>query len=194
MTKLNIATYIECTVAEGPGKRFAIWTQGCLKRCVGCCNPHMQPLKPTNIISVDYLMQLITYTVKNNNIEGITIQGGEPFLQARGLSDIAERCRDLGLSVFVFSGYTLTELENKNDQYVNKFIDNIDVLIDGEYIFEETDDNRNWIGSTNQNIHFLSGFYKKDVFSNELLNEIDISIFKDKVIVNGKPFLTINKP
>ena len=38
MAWLNIAKMIDVTQAEGPGLRTAIWVQGCLKRCVGCCN------------------------------------------------------------------------------------------------------------------------------------------------------------
>ena len=38
MAWLNVAKIIDVTQAEGPGLRTAIWVQGCLKRCVGCCN------------------------------------------------------------------------------------------------------------------------------------------------------------
>ena len=38
MAWINLAKIIELTEAEGPGLRTAIWVQGCLKRCKGCCN------------------------------------------------------------------------------------------------------------------------------------------------------------
>ncbi|WP_300370029.1 4Fe-4S cluster-binding domain-containing protein [Brachyspira sp.] len=41
---LNIDSIRECTESEGIGKRFAIWTQGCMKRCRNCCNTQMQPI------------------------------------------------------------------------------------------------------------------------------------------------------
>ncbi|RME67683.1 MAG: 4Fe-4S cluster-binding domain-containing protein, partial [Nitrospirae bacterium] len=38
---LNLADIVECTEAEGPGRRFALWVQGCPIRCQGCWNRHM---------------------------------------------------------------------------------------------------------------------------------------------------------
>ena len=36
---MQIAQVVPVTEAEGPGKRFAVWFQGCPLRCPGCCNP-----------------------------------------------------------------------------------------------------------------------------------------------------------
>ncbi len=51
MPLLNIANIVEATEAEGPGLRFVVWVQGCLKRCQGCCNPELLKIKPTHIFS-----------------------------------------------------------------------------------------------------------------------------------------------
>ena len=40
-TELSIAQIIPDTEAEGPGRRFAVWVQGCPMRCQECCNPEM---------------------------------------------------------------------------------------------------------------------------------------------------------
>ena len=40
---LSVAQIVPCTEAEGPGRRFALWFQGCPLRCPGCCNPEMLP-------------------------------------------------------------------------------------------------------------------------------------------------------
>ena len=53
---LNIASIKKCTESEGIGKRFAIWTQGCLKKCKNCCNSNMQPFIRKNIIDSDILI------------------------------------------------------------------------------------------------------------------------------------------
>ena len=39
--QLRVGQRVESTEAEGPGTRFALWTQGCTLRCPGCCNPHL---------------------------------------------------------------------------------------------------------------------------------------------------------
>ena len=38
---IRVASTIALTEAEGPGPRFAIWTQGCTLACPECCNPHL---------------------------------------------------------------------------------------------------------------------------------------------------------
>ena len=48
MAYLNLASIRMCTESEGPGRRLAIWVQGCKKRCPGCCNPDMQEIKKYN--------------------------------------------------------------------------------------------------------------------------------------------------
>ena len=37
--ELSVAQIVRCTEAEGPGKRYALWFQGCPLRCPSCCNP-----------------------------------------------------------------------------------------------------------------------------------------------------------
>lgn len=41
---LNLGSWVDCTEVEGPGRRAALWVQGCLKRCPSCCNPGHLPL------------------------------------------------------------------------------------------------------------------------------------------------------
>lgn len=112
---LNIASIRECTEAEGPGKRFALWCQGCLKRCPGCCNPELQPLERGHVISADDLVVLISESRDKWGIEGVSLIGGGPFLQSEGLAYVAEKCKQLGLTVLVFSGYTIDEHVNRNE-------------------------------------------------------------------------------
>ena len=49
MSWLNIAKIIDVTQVEGPGLRTAIWVQGCLKRCVGCCNGQFLKIQPADV-------------------------------------------------------------------------------------------------------------------------------------------------
>lgn len=65
--------------ALGPGLRYVVWTQGCLKRCPGCISPESQQITPRVIMGIS---ALATDNVKNSRISAITISGGEPFLQA----------------------------------------------------------------------------------------------------------------
>ena len=95
--------------------------------------------------------------IAKSSCEGITISGGEPFLQSNALLNLIIKIkeqRDIG--VIVYSGFTLDELEQ--DDEMSLLLPNIDILIDGRYI-KELDDNRPYVGSSNQIIHYLSSRY-----------------------------------
>lgn len=89
MAYLNLASIRLCTESEGPGKRFAIWVQGCERRCSGCCNPDMQEIRKNIVVDTKDLIELIHRTMLCNQIEGLSFIGGEPILQAEGLSEVA---------------------------------------------------------------------------------------------------------
>lgn len=156
--KLHIYSTVNMSRSHGPGRRFSIWTQGCFKRCPGCINPQMQDAsQKRDTISNEALVQKIA-DAKNSvlDIEGITIQGGEPFLQAKSLANFLKLLKEKlpEINVIVFSGYTLMELKRFNSEAINYILSNIDVLIDG--VFEENKfDNERVAGSKNQNIYHL---------------------------------------
>src|SRR5258708_10952072 len=79
---LRVAQVVPCTEAEGPGKRFALWFQGCPLRCPGCCNPEMLPFDGGQSIPVSDLVNLIFDAQSQHGIEGITLLGGEPLAHA----------------------------------------------------------------------------------------------------------------
>jgi anaerobic ribonucleoside-triphosphate reductase activating protein len=163
MPCLNVASFVSCTVSEGPGKRFALWVQGCLKRCRDCCNPHFLPIVPAEIVECDAAWQWIAAAKQEHGIEGVTFLGGEPMLQARGLADLAVRCRSEGLSVMVFTGYTLEELRRLNLPGANELLRHTDVLVDGPFLPERAETERNWVGSTNQEFNYLTDRYGLEI-------------------------------
>lgn len=185
---LNIASIRKCTESEGIGKRFAIWTQGCLKRCKNCCNSNMQSFVARNIIDSEIIIKDIKLSKEKYDIEGITLIGGEPILQSKGLSCIAKYCKEIGLSVILFSGYTLEEIKEKEKTFdgLSELLKYIDVLIDGEYIEELYDESRGFIGSSNQKVYFFTNFYNKNDF-NKNYNSIDILVDNNSISINGWP-------
>lgn len=184
---LNLAEIRECTESEGPGKRFALWCQGCKKRCPGCCNTHMQPFEKRYIVTSADVIELISRSLKENNIEGVSFIGGEPMLQAQGLSEVAKWCHENKLTVLVFTGYLLEELKAADDKDINTLLNNTDLLIDGPYVQEQYDTERDWIGSKNQRIHFLSNKYEPGIEKNSSKHSVEFIVSDTEVQVNGWP-------
>lgn len=193
MAKINIACYVENTEVEGPGKRFAIWVQGCQRRCPGCCNPLFLDFVPKMIMESSQVCSLVENAKRNNDIEGVTFLGGEPMLQAKGLSEVANYCHKMGLSVMVFTGYTLSELQNEQLPFVDELLKHSDLLVDGAYEKNNREEKRNWVGSTNQCFYFLTDFYKAGIEYDERFSHgFELRVQADGTIqTNGFPWNAI---
>jgi len=165
---LNVAQICPATYTLGPGKRFAIWVQGCPFSCAGCLAPDWIPFKTANVVDVEMLGRQIVATP---DLEGLTISGGEPMMQAQALAELVDYVSKVKphLSVLVFSGFKLSDLRKKaySDQGIAALLERIDVLIDGLYI-ENLNDGRGLRGSSNQTVHLLSERY---VHVTEQLND-----------------------
>src|SRR5436305_4279959 len=95
---LSVAQVVPCTEAEGPGRRYALWFQGCPLRCPGCCNPEMLPFHGGTPRTVADVLAEIATARETHAIEGITLLGGEPLAHAAGAAALARGARALGLS------------------------------------------------------------------------------------------------
>ena len=172
----------------GPGHRYVIWLQGCRRRCKGCVFPEGQLLGKNGYwITSGQLLQEIQ-TAKQP-LTGITISGGEPFLQPAGMAELIGLLRkSTKLDIMVYTGYTLQELQQQDNANVNYILNNIDLLIDGEYI-EELNNNKIYRGSDNQHIWFLSDKYLP--FKEKMENTCNRSL--EFVFRNGEVF-TVGLP
>lgn len=107
------------------------------------------------------------------DIEGLTISGGEPFLQADGLYDLLQEIKQkTALSVLIFSGYEKTLLDAV-PQY-RACLKNADALISGPFQQKVQPDYSQFCASGNQKLFLLTSRYQKGDFSNLMTNEIFI--------------------
>lgn len=184
---LPIAQIVPCTEAEGPGRRFAVWLQGCPLRCPGCCNPEMLSFEGGTAISLGDLIAQIEAAVHTQEVEGVTLLGGEPLAHAAGAAALARAVHQRGLTVMVFSGYTLEEARRLSDSAVAELLAVTDILVDGPYLRDRPETQRRWIGSANQRIHFLSNRYRADDPRWLLPNTLEIRLRGTELTVNGFP-------
>lgn len=190
---LNIAHIVEATQAEGPGLRFVVWVQGCLKRCKDCCNADLLRIEPANLVQSGDIIKQLKNVAQQYDLEGITFLGGEPLLQAEGLADVAEEAQKLSLSVMVFSGYERVELVESRFIGSQRLLNATDLLIDGEFDNTQIETVRNWVGSTNQHFHYLTNRYSPEIEIRKLTvtNEWRIHL-NGNISGNGLPF-QVNK-
>jgi anaerobic ribonucleoside-triphosphate reductase activating protein len=185
---LRVATISDDTEAEGPGRRWSLWVQGCSIRCPSCCNPEMFVAGGGTQWSIDALVARM-HAAAARGVEGITLLGGEPFEQAAGATALAEAAKARGLTVMVFSGYTLAELEQRAD--AGPLLALTDLLVDGRYDRERPEPpppiGRRWIGSTNQTMHYLTAAYRADDPQMRGANTVELHWSNGQLLVNGWP-------
>ena len=182
---LNMASRLPCTEAEGPGRRAALWVQGCNKRCRGCCNPAYLQLAERELVSASSVLDWLRNAHHAHDLEGVTFLGGEPMLQAQGLAFVAQGAQSLGLSVMVFSGYTKNELDVLQLPGVDQLIRYTDVLVDGPYDANLPEHSRRWVGSTNQQFHYLTARYDNRI---EIDGEVE-RVLEVRLRTNGSMFI-----
>ncbi len=184
MMTLRVHTFIGRTAVEGPGERACVWVQGCPIRCVGCFNPETWPFEGGTEMTVDDLFERVS---RENDIEGITFLGGEPFAQAAPLAELAERLREKGLSVVTFTGYTVERIRAAGDAAWDRLLAATDLLIDGPFVEAQADQGRPWVGSSNKRFIFLTGRYRHlEADLNDIPNGLELRISPEGgVTING---------
>ena len=140
--KIRIAGIEPESTVDGEGVRFAIFMQGCLRRCKGCHNPETHALNGGRFIDTS---EIISAVRSNPLLDGITLTGGEPFLQIDAVNEIARGAIEWGLCGWGYTGFTYDEVQPHWLKY-------IDVLVDGAYIENLRDLELQFRGSSNQRI------------------------------------------
>ncbi len=148
---LRLSGIVSESVVDGVGFRMAIFTQGCKHNCKGCQNPQTHALDGGEVTDLKFVLEEIE---KDPLLDGVTLSGGEPFLQAKPLAELCRQVRARGLDVWCYSGYTYEELcaLAEKDADVRELLDGIDVLIDGRFVLEKLDLKLKFRGSSNQRI------------------------------------------
>lgn len=181
---LRVAHSVPDTEAEGPGRRFALWVQGCSLGCPGCCNPEMWTPHGGTLIDAAELGDTIAATP---GVEGLSVLGGEPFEQASAVAVVCAAVRRAGGTVMVYTGYTLEALRGATAPGVSELLSCTDVLVDGRFERAEPERRRRWVGSANQRVHFLSSRYAPDDPRFMRPNTVELRYVNGQLLINGWP-------
>jgi anaerobic ribonucleoside-triphosphate reductase activating protein len=184
---VQVLRFLPATVAEGPGRRAALWVQGCSIRCPGCFNPHSWAAGGGESVHWAELAEGVREAAADHGIEGLTLLGGEPFDQAGPRAVLAEAVRAEGLSVMTFTGHVLEGLQSAGRDDWDRLLAATDLLVDGPYIAARPERRRPWVGSDNQRFWFLTDRYAHLAAELDAVpNRLEIRISRSgEVAVNG---------
>ena len=137
------------SIVDGPGFRYAIFVQGCPHHCPGCHNPDSHDFSAGYDRTVDSLFEEIC---ADPLLKGVTFSGGEPFCQPAPLTELARLCRQRGLDVLAYSGWTYEQLLDKHDPDVDALLEELDILVDGPFLLDQRNLELHFRGSENQRL------------------------------------------
>ena len=146
---MSIANLISDSIVDGPGLRLTVFTQGCPHRCPGCQNPETHDPSGGWEVSV---AELAAELDKNPLLQGLTLSGGDPFLQAAECAALAQAARDRGLDVWTYTGWTYEQLLTEGDPDRLALLDATDVLVDGPFVAARKSYAALFRGSDNQRL------------------------------------------
>ena len=137
-------------ISNGPGVRMSIFMQGCSFNCKNCFNKETHDFcggKEFDDSTIERVLELCD----NENIEGLSILGGEPMhpTNIEGTTKLAKAFKEKypNKTVWSWSGYTFD-----NDLKDKEVVKYLDVLVDGQYKDELSNPTLKWRGSENQRV------------------------------------------
>lgn len=151
MKELRLAGVVRESIVDGPGIRMTIFTQGCPHHCKGCQNPQTHSFDGGYISHPENLLKAID---ENPLLRGVTFSGGEPFMQADALADLAVEIHKRGLDVLTYTGFTYEQLIDSFEKFPDrkKLLEQTDYLVDGKFVEALKSYELQFRGSSNQRI------------------------------------------
>ena len=137
------------SIVDGPGLRLTICTQGCLHHCPGCHNPQTHDPEGGSWADTE---DILAAAAENPLLDGITLSGGDPFLQPVPCLALAEGAHKIGLNVWTYTGYTWEALWEENAPEKIALLKETDVLVDGPFLLAERSLELRFCGSRNQRL------------------------------------------
>lgn len=139
-------------VSNAPGVRTTLFVSGCTHNCKGCFNKDLQDFSYGDIWSSKVEDKILSY-LKNDNIVGLNILGGEPLQQTKDddLINFLKRVKnETNKNIWLWSGYLFEEIIE--DVLRREFLDYVDILVDGKFNISKRNISLKYRGSSNQRV------------------------------------------
>lgn len=145
--RIKVNGVVNDSIVDGSGFRLTVFTQGCPHHCPGCHNPHTHDPKGGFWSDTTDIMNVVK---ENPLLDGITLSGGDPFMQPIPCTILAQETHKLGLNVWTFTGYTWEDLWAEQDPEKLELLRHTDILVDGPFRMNERSLELRFKGSKNQ--------------------------------------------
>lgn len=147
---IKIAGTIKHSSVNGPGVRYVLFMQGCPHKCEGCQNPETHNLNGGTTTNTK---QIIDDILKTNFIDGVTLSGGDPFMQPKATLEMVMNLKKKGLNIWIYTGYLFESIyAGELGDDAKKILNYCDVLVDGKFVKNFLSENTIYRGSSNQRL------------------------------------------
>lgn len=153
----NVADYKPFTMVDGEGVRCSLYVSGCPFACVGCFNEAAWSFQYGTKFTSE-LGQRIAQDLRHESVQGLSILGGEPFVNTGTILPVvhalrAEHARTK--DIWCWTGYTFEELLAETATGAAdkaELLSELDVLVDGRFELAMKDLSLAFRGSSNQRV------------------------------------------
>ena len=147
---MNYARIKKYDIANGPGMRASLYVSGCTHKCKGCFNEVAWDFNYGEKWTKEVENDLIEH-LKQPEIKGLNVLGGEPLQQGYELCNILKRIKkEVDKPIWLWTGYKLDEIIL--NPRIQKTLKYVDVVIDGKFDEELKDITLKYRGSSNQRV------------------------------------------
>lgn len=152
---MNYMNWLPNDLVNAKGASVSLWVSGCCHRCAGCFNSEAWSYDAGRPFTWDTINSILD-AMKPDFIENLVILGGEPL----DPKNVTEVCRLVKLvkdqypnkKIWIYTGFTIGQLYDSNDQHVYDILKLIDVLVDGKFFEDLKDPSLKYRGSSNQRV------------------------------------------
>lgn len=148
-----VADYKPFMFVDGEGVRCSLYVSGCLFACEGCFNERAWSFRYGQPYT-DELEEKILADLAHESVQGLTLLGGEPFLNTGVCLRLVGRVREVfgtAKDIWCWSGYTFEQLAAETPDKV-ALLEHLDVLVDGPFELAQRDLSLQFRGSRNQRV------------------------------------------
>ena len=149
----KVASYKPFNFVDGEGVRNSLYVSGCLFACAGCYNKVAQSFSYGERYTPE-LEERILKDLEPDYVQGLTLLGGEPFLNTGILLPLVNKVREKfgkEKDIWSWTGYTWEELQVETADKI-ELLERVDILVDGRFELAKKDLTLQFRGSSNQRI------------------------------------------